>query len=152
MNLAIFEPDIPQNTGAMVRICSCFGVNIDIIHPASFAMSEKSLSRVAMDYGKNINLTQFDDWKHYEKNRKERKILLSTKGKLSHYDFEFKDTDNLIVGRESAGVPDYVHNQSDQIIKIPITKAQQSCVPATALEQKILRGLSIRIKQTPRKK
>tara|TARA_B100000131_G_scaffold65476_1_gene61866 strand:+ start:173 stop:493 length:321 start_codon:yes stop_codon:yes gene_type:complete len=106
MNLAIFEPDIPQNTGAMVRICSCFDVNIDIIHPASFAMSEKSLSRVAMDYGKNINLTEFDDWKHYEKNRKGRKILLSTKGKLSHYDFEFKDTDNLIVGRESAGVPD----------------------------------------------
>ena len=83
MNLAIFEPDIPQNTGAMVRICSCFGVNIDIIHPASFAMSEKSLSRVAMDYGRNINLTEFDDWKHYEKNRKGRKILLSTKGKLS---------------------------------------------------------------------
>mgnify|MGYP000742741034 FL=1 len=118
MNLAIFEPDIPQNTGAMVRICSCFDVNIDIIHPASFAMSEKSLSRVAMDYGKNINLTEFDDWKHYEKNRKGRKILLSTKGKLSHYDFEFKDTDNLIVGRESAGVPNYVHKQSDQIIRI----------------------------------
>ena len=118
MNLAIFEPDIPQNTGAMVRICSCFGVNIDIIHPASFALSEKSLSRVALDYGKNIKLTEFDDWKHYEKNRKGRKILLSTKGKLSHYDFEFKDTDNLIVGRESAGVPDYVHNQSDQILSL----------------------------------
>lgn len=126
MNLAIFEPDIPQNTGAMVRICSCFGVNIDIIHPASFAMSEKSLSRVAMDYGRNINLTEFDDWKHYEKNRKGRKILLSTKGKLSHYDFEFKGNDNLIVGRESAGVPDYVHKQSDQIIRIPMNSFARS--------------------------
>ena len=126
MNLAIFEPDIPQNTGAMVRICSCFGVNIDIIHPASFALSEKSLNRVALDYGKNIKLTEFDDWKQYEKNRKGRKILLSTKGKLRHYDFEFKDTDNLIVGRESAGVPDYVHNQSDQIIKIPMNSSARS--------------------------
>ena len=126
MNLAIFEPDIPQNTGALVRICSCFGVNIDIIHPASFALSEKSLNRVALDYGKNIKLTEFDDWKHYEKNRKGRKILLSTKGKLSHYDFEFKYTDNLIVGRESAGVPDYIHNQSDQIIKIPMKSFARS--------------------------
>ena len=126
MNLAIFEPDIPQNTGAMVRICSCFGVNIDIIHPASFALSEKSLNRVALDYGKNIKLTEFDDWKQYEKNRKGRKILLSTKGKLRHYDFEFKDTDNLIVGRESAGVPDYVHNQSHQIIKIPMNSSARS--------------------------
>ena len=126
MNLAIFEPDIPQNTGAMVRICSCFGVNIDIIHPASFALSEKSLNRVALDYGKNIKLTEFDDWKYYEKNRKGRKILLSTKGKLRHYDFEFKNTDNLIVGRESAGVPDYVHNQSDQIIKIPMNSSARS--------------------------
>ena len=126
MNLAIFEPDIPQNTGAMVRICSCFGVNIDIIHPASFAMSEKSLSRVAMDYGRNINLTEFDDWKHYEKNRKGRKILLSTKGKLSHYDFEFKDTDNLIVGRESAGVPNEVHKRLENRIKIPMIEKKRS--------------------------
>ena len=126
MNLAIFEPDIPQNTGAMVRICSCFGVNIDIIHPASFALSEKSLSRVALDYGKNINLTEFDDWKHYEKNRKGRKILLSTKGKLSHYDFEFKDTDNLIVGRESAGVPEFVHKMINNRLKIPMRNNKRS--------------------------
>ena len=82
MNLAIFEPDIPQNTGAMVRICSCFGVNIDIIHPASFALSEKSLRRVALDYGKNIKLTEFDDWRHYEKNRKGRKYYCLQKVNL----------------------------------------------------------------------
>ena len=126
MNLAIFEPDIPQNTGAMIRICSCFKVNIDIIHPASFILSEKSLSRVAMDYSKNINLTEFDDWKHYSKDRKGRKILLSTKGKLSHYDISFKDTDNLIVGRESAGVPDYVHEQASKIIRIPMNISARS--------------------------
>ena len=79
-----------------------------------------------MDYGRNINLTEFDDWKHYEKNRKGRKILLSTKGKLSHYDFEFKGNDNLIVGRESAGVPDYVHKQSDQTIRIPMNSSARS--------------------------
>ena len=65
MNLAIFEPDIPQNTGAMIRICSCFDVDIDIIHPASFVLSEKSLNRVAMDYIKNVKISEFDDWKDY---------------------------------------------------------------------------------------
>ena len=126
MNLAIFEPDIPQNTGAMIRICACFNVNIDIIHPASFLLSEKSLSRVAMDYSKNINLTEFNDWNHFIKNRKGRKILLSTKGKVSHFDVKFNDTDNLIVGRESAGVPDYVHEQSDQVIRIPMNNSARS--------------------------
>ena len=75
MNLAIFEPDIPQNTGAMIRICSCFDVDIDIIHPASFVLSEKSLNRVAMDYIKNVKISEFDDWKDYMAKRNGRKIM-----------------------------------------------------------------------------
>ena len=117
MNLAIFEPDIPQNTGAMIRICSCFDVDIDIIHPASFVLSEKSLNRVAMDYIKNVKISEFDDWEDYMTKRNGRKILLSTKGSKSHYDFSFNQTDNLIVGRESAGVPEYVHQDSDEVLK-----------------------------------
>ena len=118
MNLAIFEPDIPQNTGAMIRICSCFDVDIDIIHPASFVLSEKSLNRVAMDYIKNVKISEFDDWKDYMAKRNGRKILLSTKGSKSHYDYNFNQSDNLIVGRESAGVPEYVHQEVDEVIKI----------------------------------
>ena len=126
MNLAIFEPDIPQNTGAMIRICACFNINIDIIHPASFTMTEKSMARVAMDYKEHINLDEFDNWEHYMKSRKGRKILLSTMGKSNHYDLKFKDSDNLIVGRESAGVPQYVHEQSDHVIRIPMNEKSRS--------------------------
>ena len=132
MNLAIFEPDIPQNTGAMIRICSCFDVDIDIIHPASFVLSEKSLNRVAMDYIKNVKISEFDDWEDYMTKRNWRKILLSTKGSKSHYDFSFNQTDNLIVGRESAGVPEYVHQGSDEVLKINMKAGARSLNVATS--------------------
>ncbi len=132
MNLAIFEPDIPQNTGAMIRICSCFGVDIDIIHPASFVLSEKSLNRVAMDYIKNVKIREFDDWTDYMTKRNGKKILLSTKGSKSHYDYNFNQSDNLIVGRESAGVPEYVHQEVDEIIKISMKAGARSLNVATS--------------------
>ncbi len=132
MNLAIFEPDIPQNTGAMIRICSCFDVDIDIIHPASFVLSEKSLNRVAMDYIKNVKISEFDDWKDYMTRRNGRKILLSTKGSKSHYDYIFNQSDNLIVGRESAGVPEYVHQDSDEVLKINMKTGARSLNVATS--------------------
>ena len=132
MNLAIFEPDIPQNTGAMIRICSCFDVDIDIIHPASFVLSEKSLNRVAMDYIKNVKISEFDDWKDYMTKRNGRKILLSTKGSKSHYDYNFNKSDNLIVGRESAGVPEYVHQDSDEVLKINMKAGARSLNVATS--------------------
>ncbi len=132
LNLAIFEPDIPQNTGAMIRICSCFDVNIDIIHPASFVLSEKSINRVAMDYIKNVKISEFDDWKDYMTKRNGRKILLSTKGSKSHYDYYFNQSDNLIVGRESAGVPEYVHQEVDEVIKIRMKAGARSLNVATS--------------------
>ena len=130
--MAIFEPDIPQNTGAMIRICSCFDVDIDIIHPASFILSEKSLNRVAMDYIKNVHISEFDDWKDYMAKRNGRKILLSTKGSKSHYDYNFNQSDNLIVGRESAGVPEYVHQEVDEVIKISMKAGARSLNVATS--------------------
>ena len=132
MNLAIFEPDIPQNTGAMIRICSCFDVDIDIIHPASFVLSEKSLNRVAMDYIKNVKISEFDDWKDYMTKRNGRKILLSTRGSKSYYDYSFNQSDNLIVGRESAGVPEYVHQDSDEVLKINMKAGARSLNVATS--------------------
>ena len=132
MNLAIFEPDIPQNTGAMIRICSCFDVDIDIIHPASFVLSEKSLNRVAMDYFKNVKISEFDDWEDYMTKRNGRKILLSTKGSKSHYDYSFNQPANLLVGSESAGVPEYVHQDSDEVLKINMKAGARSLNVATS--------------------
>ena len=126
MNLAIFQPDIPQNTGSMIRICSCFNVDIDIIHPSSFLLDDKSLNRVSMDYKELVNIKQHDSWEDYKKNKTSRLILLSTKGKKSYLDFKFRTDDNLIVGRESAGVPDYVHESADEILKIPMNSLARS--------------------------
>ena len=122
MNLAIFQPDIPQNTGAIIRSCACFNVDLDIIHPASFALSEKSLNRVAMDYVNKLNITEHNSWLEYKEKINGRIILLSTHGKIDHSSFKFKRNDNLLVGRESAGVPKYVHNEVDEIIRIPMQK------------------------------
>tara|TARA_B100001173_G_scaffold158308_1_gene136984 strand:- start:3290 stop:3733 length:444 start_codon:yes stop_codon:yes gene_type:complete len=126
MNLAIFQPDIPQNTGAIIRSCACFNVSLDIIHPTSFALSEKSLNRVAMDYANKLSITEHNSWLDYKEKINGRIILLSTHGKIIHSTFKFKMNDNLLVGRESAGVPDYVRNEVDEIIRIPMQKDNRS--------------------------
>ena len=126
MNLAIFQPDIPQNTGAIIRSCACFNVSLDIIHPTSFALSEKSLNRVAMDYVNKLSITEHNSWLDYKEKINGRIILLSTHGKIIHSTFKFKMNDNLLVGRESAGVPDYVRNEVDEIIRIPMQKDTRS--------------------------
>lgn len=126
MNLAIFQPDIPQNTGAIIRTCACFNINLDIIHPVSFALTEKSLNRVAMDYVNKLNIREHNSWSGYKEEINGRIILLSTHGKIKHTNFKFHRNDNLLVGRESAGVPDYVHNEVDEIIRIPMHKDARS--------------------------
>ena len=126
MNLAIFQPDIPQNTGAIIRTCACFNVSLDIIHPASFTLSEKSLNRVAMDYIDGLNIKEHNSWSDYKEKINGRIVLLSTHGKIKHTSFKFHMNDNLLVGRESAGVPDYVHSEVDEIIRIPMNKNTRS--------------------------
>ena len=126
MNLAIFQPDIPQNTAAIIRTCACFNVSLDIIHPASFALSEKSLNRVAMDYIDKLNIKEHNSWSDYKEKINGRIVLLSTHGKIKHTSFKFHMNDNLLVGRESAGVPDYVHSEVDEIIRIPMNKNTRS--------------------------
>ena len=126
MNLAIFQPDIPQNTGAIIRTCACFNVSLDIIHPASFALSEKSLNRVAMDYIDKLNIKEHNSWSDYKEKINGRIVLLSTHGKIKHTSFKFHMNDNLLVGRESAGVPDYVHSEVDEIIRIPMNNNTRS--------------------------
>ena len=134
MNLVIFQPDIPQNTGAMVRTCSCFDIDIELIHPASFPLNDKSLKRVSMDYGNNIKITQHNSWKEYKKNilKDQRIILLSTKGVVNYSDFKFTKDDHIMVGKESAGVPDQIRKEVSEIIRIPMSENSRSLNVATS--------------------
>ena len=122
IRLAIYQPDIPQNLGAMIRLCACFGVEIDLIEPCGFPFSIKSLRRTAMDYTNLVkikNHNDFDSFKfNYEKQR--RIILLTVKSPETIWDFKFKSNDILIVGSESKGVPNYVRESVTFNIKIPI--------------------------------
>ena len=134
MNLVVFQPDIPQNTGAMIRTCSCFNIDMHLIHPTSFPLSDKSLKRVSMDYGNNIKIIQHNSWEEYKIKllNSNRIILLSTKGKMNYSDFQFNKNDHLMVGRESAGVPDHIHNEVDEILTIPMSKNSRSLNVSTA--------------------
>ena len=122
IRLAIFEPDIPQNLGAMIRLCACFGVDIDLIEPCGFPFSLKALKRTAMDY---IDLAKidchgdFDSFKNKYKHKR-RIILLTVKSQETIWDFRFKSNDILLVGSESKGVPNFVRDSVSFNVKIPI--------------------------------
>ena len=127
MRLALFQPDIPQNTGAMIRICACFDVGIDIIHPTGYVFNKKNIKQAAMDYISHVSLQEHDSWSSYlEYNKDKRIILLSTKGEIKYSDFKFKEDDCILVGRESAGVPEKVFNAVHKVVTIPMSKNSRS--------------------------
>lgn len=122
IRLAIYQPDIPQNLGAMIRLCACFGVEIDLIEPCGFPFSLKALRRTAMDYTSLVKIKSYNDFDsfkiNYEKQR--RIILLTVKSPNSIYDFKFKSDDILMVGSESSGVSTDVRKSLSIDVKIPI--------------------------------
>ncbi len=121
MRLALFQPDMPPNTGTMMRLCACFGTAMDIIEPCGFPLDDAKLKRAAMDYIEHLNLTRHRSWEDFVKTiGKQRLVLLTTKGDVAYADFAFRDDDILMVGRESAGVPPYVHDRADARVIIPI--------------------------------
>ena len=126
-NIALYQPDIPQNTAAIIRLCSCFNTTLEIIEPCGFNLNDKRLKRVAMDY---LNKSKIIIYKSYEnfliKKKNSRIILMSTKAKKNYNDFEFKPKDTLLFGRESEGVPKNVHKNSYQRLKIPLTRNARS--------------------------
>ena len=130
MRLALYEPDIPQNTGAILRLASCFSISVDIIEPCGFVFSNRRLKRSGMDYIDKVNLKLHASWdRFYEEqqaNGKVRIILLTTKGRISHTNFNFNSNDVLLLGRESAGVPKAVHKAADARIIIPIAPETRS--------------------------
>mgnify|MGYP001300316812 FL=1 len=127
--IALYEPDIPQNTAAIVRTCSCFDTILEIIEPCGFMLNDKRFKRVVMDYfdEKMIKFYKsYDDFFKIKKKRKERIILMTTKGSISYSNFQFKVTDTILFGRESAGVPEKIHKLVNSRVKIPLSLKKRS--------------------------
>lgn len=121
ISIALYQPDIPQNTGSIMRLAACFGFTLHIIEPAGFFIDDKRLKRVAMDYVAYLELVRHESWnKFYSWSRTQSKriLLATTKASQSYLDVEYQPNDVIIFGRESSGVPDKVHDKSDVRIRI----------------------------------
>lgn len=127
MNIAMYQPDIPQNVGAMIRLCACLNFGLSIIKPCGFPWDEKRIKTSAMDYINHIEINKFESWEHFLEGHKDsRIILLTTKSSDSYTKFSFQNNDVLLVGRESAGVPENVHNFCNHRITIPMNPVARS--------------------------
>ena len=129
MRIALYQPDIPQNTGNIFRLGACLGISVDIIEPTGFIFDDKKFKRSAMDYIDHINYKRHIDWQHFydwAKGNEFRLILMTTKSKKSLYSFEFHPSDILLFGRESAGVPENIHNIVDHRLTIPMKNGVRS--------------------------
>jgi len=126
-NIALYEPDIPQNTAAIIRTCACLGAKLEIIEPCGFHLSDKRFKRVVMDYmdwGK-IEIHQSVD-KFFKSKKNRRVILMTTKASISYLKFKFEKDDTILFGRESAGVPDSIHQSIKDRLKIPMNENARS--------------------------
>ncbi len=125
--IALFEPDIPQNTAAIIRTCSCLGAKLEIIEPCGFLLSDKRFKRVVMDYmdKKDINFYKSADI-FFKSKKNQRIILMTTKASISYTNFKFKKNDTILFGRESAGVPEKVHKLINNRLKIPMKSNKRS--------------------------
>lgn len=129
IELALYQPDIPQNTGAAIRLCACLGIALNIIEPCGFLWDPRKIRQSAMDYYDHLNLQRHTSWTSFHQQAQEtgkRTILMTTKSDAPFHEFEFTPNDILIAGRESAGVPDDVHNICDARIGIPMAPAMRS--------------------------
>ena len=127
MHIALYKPDIPQNTAAIIRLSACLNLKVHIIEPCGFPFGEKSFRRAGMDYIDQSKITRHQDWQSFlETINNKRIILLSTKAASPYTEFQFQEDDILLFGRESAGVPDDVHNRADQRLLIPMAPETRS--------------------------
>tara|TARA_B100001540_G_scaffold2654_1_gene2549 strand:- start:516 stop:1022 length:507 start_codon:yes stop_codon:yes gene_type:complete len=132
--IALYEPDIPQNTAAIIRTCSCLGAKLEIIEPCGFLLSDKRFKRVVMDYMDQKKIKFYKSANEFfEKKRKNRIILMTTKAKNIYTDFKFNKNDTILFGRESAGVPKKVHENINYKLKIPMIKNKRSLNVATSV-------------------
>tara|TARA_B100000886_G_scaffold237591_1_gene166428 strand:- start:477 stop:950 length:474 start_codon:yes stop_codon:yes gene_type:complete len=125
--IALFEPDIPQNTGAIIRTCACLGAKLEIIEPCGFLLSDKRFKRVVMDYMDEREIKIYQNSDHFfESKKKQRVILMTTKGSDSYTNFKFDVNDTILFGRESAGVPKDIHGLVKNRLKIPMKNDKRS--------------------------
>jgi Predicted rRNA methylase (SpoU class) len=125
--IALFEPDIPQNTAAIIRTCACLGAKLEIIEPCGFLLSDKRFKRVVMDYMDEKDINFYRNANIFFKSKKDQRIILmTTKASISYTKFKFKKNDTILFGRESAGVPEKVHKLINNRLKIPMKSSKRS--------------------------
>ena len=132
MRLVLYEPDIPQNTGALLRLAACLDLPVDIIEPCGFFLDDKRMRRAGMDYLDRVAVTRHSSWPAYQGAATGRLVLLTTAAVDRYVDFQFRPEDNVMVGRESAGVPDTVHAAADARLRLPMAPGLRSINVALA--------------------
>ena len=136
MRLALYQPDIPQNAGSLMRLGACLGVGIDVIEPCGFLLTDRNFRRAGMDYLKSADIRRHASWSRFRDGFSgdggQRLVLLTTRGAMAYADFAFQASDTLLVGRESAGVPDEVHEAADARLVIPLRPGLRSLNVAQA--------------------
>ncbi|MFB2551543.1 tRNA (cytidine(34)-2'-O)-methyltransferase [Ensifer soli] len=146
LRLALYQPDIPGNTGTILRLAACLGLGVDIIGPAGFDVSDRNLKRAGMDYLSRVALTRHIDWSRFEAWRGgegRRLVLATTKAAMPYTEVDYRADDILLFGRESAGVPDHVHNSADMRILVPMVEGMRSLNVAMAAA--MIAGEAIRV-------
>ena len=133
ISIALYKPDIPQNTASILRLCACLGLKLHIIEPCGFNLNDSRFKRVIMDYINQSSIIRYENFKELlNKNKKSRVILLSTKAKKSLFKFNFREHDIILLGRESKGVPENIHRELNNKLKIPISNNTRSLNVAVA--------------------
>jgi tRNA (cytidine/uridine-2'-O-)-methyltransferase len=144
MRLALYQPDIAQNTGTMLRLAACLGVGVDVIAPTGFDMTDRALRRAGLDYLAHVEIVRHASFAEFDTTRQSsgsRLVLLTTRAGLAYTSFAFRASDILLVGRESAGVPDTVHRAADARVRIPIRPGLRSLNVAVAAAMALGEGL-----------
>lgn len=145
LRIALYQPDIAGNTGTILRLAACLGLAVDVVEPAGFDLSDRSLKRAGMDYLATAALTRHVSWERFEEWRSEsgrRLVLASTKAATRYTDYAFRPDDILLFGRESAGVPDAVHERADGRVLIPMLEGRRSI--NVALSAAMIAGEALR--------
>jgi tRNA (cytidine/uridine-2'-O-)-methyltransferase len=126
IRIALYQPDIPQNVGAMMRLTACLGVKLDIVEPCGFPWDERKIRQAGMDYMEFVKYTRHENWNAFRGQARGRIILMTTKAALPYTDFRFEKNDTLLAGRESGGVPDEIHESADAGVCIPMQPGLRS--------------------------
>ena len=133
IEIALYQPDIAPNAATIARLCACFGLKLTIIEPAGFVFTDSNFRRAGMDYLRDVELERAASWGDFvQKKRSQRLVLLSTKASNTHISFKFEKGDVLLLGRESAGVPDHIHQSVPNRIRIPMQPGMRSLNVAIA--------------------